>query len=283
MVPSSGWTASWPPAAEPIAHGDPTSPGSAVDGVVAALAVHLADRMDGRQVDDVETHRGRAVELADRVGEGAVPERPAVRRPTSAPQDRGKNSYQEPKAASGRSTQTATGSAVVISSRIGSAVSTGQSSIDSAGPIRSATDLWCPAGRRWRPRWPRRSAAPVGRRPAPAAWRRSPGRWPVRRRTGPAATLTSTHVPPGGQRVAPGLHGVGPQSHAGPAPPSPSNRLLQSASRVIRISGRPPVVRRPAPRRPAGRQSTFAPTPSWPSRKTVAETVIRSPTTALAG
>ena len=58
----------------------------------------------------------------------------------SAPDERGKNSYQEPNSASVRSTQMGTGREAVISSRIGSAVSTGQSSADSAGPMRSAIE-----------------------------------------------------------------------------------------------------------------------------------------------
>src|SRR5207247_7578041 len=41
--------------------------------VVAALAMRAADRMDRRQVDDVEAHGGRAVELRLRVLERAVP------------------------------------------------------------------------------------------------------------------------------------------------------------------------------------------------------------------
>ena len=74
-VPSSGLIASWPPSAEPIAHGEPTSPGSAADGVVAALAVRVPDRVHGRQVDDVEAERAR--------GPGA-PRRHRGSRPTSA-------------------------------------------------------------------------------------------------------------------------------------------------------------------------------------------------------
>ena len=47
----------WPPSAPPIAHGLPGSSGPGVEAVVRALAVGDADRVDGRQVDDVETHR----------------------------------------------------------------------------------------------------------------------------------------------------------------------------------------------------------------------------------
>ena len=47
-------------------------PGSSGRGVVAALAVHLADRMDRRQVHDVESHLGDPRKLRGRRGEGAV-------------------------------------------------------------------------------------------------------------------------------------------------------------------------------------------------------------------
>ena len=67
-VPRSGWMASWPPSAEPMAHGEPGSPGCGLQRVVPALAERRADRVDRRQVDDVEAH------LRDRVqppGRGA--------------------------------------------------------------------------------------------------------------------------------------------------------------------------------------------------------------------
>ena len=37
QVPSSGLIASWPPSAEPIAHGEPTSPGSALTALFRPL------------------------------------------------------------------------------------------------------------------------------------------------------------------------------------------------------------------------------------------------------
>ena len=55
--------------------------------VVRALAVDLADRVDRRQVDDVEAHLGDGVEPLGGGGEGARPPRPAllvVRRPLRA-------------------------------------------------------------------------------------------------------------------------------------------------------------------------------------------------------
>ena len=51
IVPRSGWTASWPPSLEPIAHGGAGVVRAGGQRVVGALAVDLADRVDRRQVD----------------------------------------------------------------------------------------------------------------------------------------------------------------------------------------------------------------------------------------
>ena len=64
--------ASWPPSLLPIAQGDPTSSGVGVERVVGALAVHLADRVDRRQVDDVEAHRRDRLEPLGGGAEGAA-------------------------------------------------------------------------------------------------------------------------------------------------------------------------------------------------------------------
>ena len=56
-VPSSGWMALWPPSAAPIAHGLPGIVRAGRRAVVAALAEAPADRVDRRQVEDVEAHR----------------------------------------------------------------------------------------------------------------------------------------------------------------------------------------------------------------------------------
>ena len=66
--PAPAWMASCPPSAAPIAHGLPGSPGCRPLGVVAALAVRAADRVDRRQVDDVEAELG---ELGKRLGDAA--------------------------------------------------------------------------------------------------------------------------------------------------------------------------------------------------------------------
>ena len=57
-MPSSGWIASCPPSAPPIAHGLPTSPGLGALRVVPALAVRAPDRVDRREVEDVEAELG---------------------------------------------------------------------------------------------------------------------------------------------------------------------------------------------------------------------------------
>jgi hypothetical protein len=58
-----------PPCALPIAQGEPGSP------VVAAFAVADADRMNRRQIDDVEAHLGGVTQTACRARQGAVPRR----------------------------------------------------------------------------------------------------------------------------------------------------------------------------------------------------------------
>ena len=58
MVPRSGWTASWPPSSLPIAHGIRRRSGARCQRVVAALAMHFADRVDRWQVHHVEAHLG---------------------------------------------------------------------------------------------------------------------------------------------------------------------------------------------------------------------------------
>ena len=72
MVPRSGWTASCPPSLEPMAQGLPGSSGPGVERVVRALAVDLADRVDRRQVDDVEAHLGHGVQAVGRRAERAA-------------------------------------------------------------------------------------------------------------------------------------------------------------------------------------------------------------------
>ena len=63
-MPRSGWIASWPPCPRaPIAHGLPGSSGPAVSALLRALAVLDADRVDRRQVEDVEAQLGERGDL----------------------------------------------------------------------------------------------------------------------------------------------------------------------------------------------------------------------------
>ena len=276
IVPSSGSIASCPPSAEPIAHGEPTSPGPGVHGVVAALAVHGADRVDRRQVDDVEAHRGDAVELLGRgderavhraaglvaaaggareelvpgAEEGALAVDVDLLRPAAGDQlaDRalGHDRRRRPGTAPG-ATRACSGSAVSRSAL--------------AAP-NSRSRLVALGGRR-----PTRcsSRAPISRSLASSS-----GLWP-------ASSLTCDGVAPGGPRVAPGVDAEGPQARARRRTTMAANRSVPMP--VGRPSGR-------AGRRPGCRpcfQTTLAATASWPSRQTVAPIGTTSPTTALLG
>ena len=77
MVPSAGSMAVWPPFSLPIAHGLPTSSGSGVSELFFAFAKRVADRMNRREIDDVEPERGESRKTRRRVGEGAVTRRGA--------------------------------------------------------------------------------------------------------------------------------------------------------------------------------------------------------------
>ena len=101
------------------------------DRVVAALAVHLADRMDRRQVHHVEAHLGDARQRLRRGGERAVHRLALLVHP---PVDRGNISYHALKRAAGRSTQTPYCSPRVIRSRNGYSSSSRSTSSDSAAP-----------------------------------------------------------------------------------------------------------------------------------------------------
>ena len=64
IVPRSGWTASWPPVGVADRPGRAGIAGRGGQRVVAALAVGQADRVDRRQVEDVEAELGQPRELA---------------------------------------------------------------------------------------------------------------------------------------------------------------------------------------------------------------------------
>ena len=99
-VPSPGSTAVCPPSAAPIAHGLPGSSGPGVERVVAALAEAAADRVDRRQVEDVEAHRRDVGQPRRRLAERGAARRDPV------PAERGNISYHAPKRARSRSTIT---------------------------------------------------------------------------------------------------------------------------------------------------------------------------------
>ncbi len=85
--PVAAGPALWPPSAEPIAHGLPTSSGRAFERVVGALAVDAPDRLDGRKVQHVEPHFGHV-----RQPRLDVSKAPVARGAGAA--ERGNNSYQ---------------------------------------------------------------------------------------------------------------------------------------------------------------------------------------------
>ena len=85
---------------------DVVGPGG--QGVVGALAVGGADRVDRRQVDDVEAHRRDGGQPLRGGAERAGPRTPFAS--GAAPSERGKNSYQAPYSARSRSTRSGSGS-----------------------------------------------------------------------------------------------------------------------------------------------------------------------------
>ncbi len=95
MVPSSGWTASWPPVSSPIAQGEPGSSGPAMSELLAPLRlVRPIGWIGGR-------YRMSKPSSASR-GSWALT-------PISPPQERGNSSYQLPNLALRRSTSIAYG------------------------------------------------------------------------------------------------------------------------------------------------------------------------------
>ena len=162
----------------------------------------------------------------------------------------------------------------VTSSRIGSAVSTGQRSPASAGPMRSGSDRSGVAERL--DRVPDRTGVALaagGGRSGPAAGRRSPGRWPSRRRTGrprPSPRRRAARCRADRSR---------PRRRASTCPSGPA-RPGRGTGRC-RVAGDHPQ-QRGGPRRrrarPAGRpdfsgpvNTTLAATASCPSRNTTAD------------
>ena len=284
MVPSSGWTRRDRRTVEPIAQGEPDvarigiNGAARLGGCVAALAIHLADRVDRWQVDDVEVHRRGPVELRNGVVERAVPQRQCrprrSRRPTSVGRTRTRSRTRRacgpPRLGTGRE--------AVISSRIGSAVSTGQSSADSAGPMRSRSSGSRPAPPRSRPRSPRRSAAPVARAMRVSSMAPVARSLAISSRALAGGRLRLDGVPPGAERVAPRLDLERPQPLAvrhddGRVPGAPGGLALHQDQRGRGLGRRicgPAAAAGAFVAGAGGLHATLAATASWPSRKTVA-------------
>ena len=104
-----------------------------VEGVVAALAVDLADRMDRRQVHHVETHGRNRGEPLGSGGEGA-----GARRVHAGALAAGKNSYHDPNNARVRSTRNGHPGDSAGKSRSGCSVSSSVTSEASATARRAS-------------------------------------------------------------------------------------------------------------------------------------------------
>ena len=228
--------------------------GAGAERVVGALAVGDADRVDRRQVDDVEAHLGdrrqalgRAGETALAAGEQLVPG--AVAGPRAVDPQRAWPTVVT--SASGTpATSSATWSSSPAFSRTCSVQDVRRRAVTASSTRRAA-------------RAPR-PAASCSRRRAPSSSSSST--------SSPAAALISIVVAPGGEAVAPGLDHELVAADVGRAhlalPPVVHDRPQRGA--------RPLAL-------PSRRQRTRAARRSWPSWKMSAETVTRSPTTALAG
>ena len=188
-VPRSGWIASWPPVSSPIAHGLPGSSGPATSVLLRPLRFVCADRVDRRQVEDVEAELGEPRELL-----GCTPRKP--------PQERGNSSYQAPKRPRSRSTSSSSGAVELLVPR-------------DRSPRRGARRA--PRARRRAPR-ARRRPARARRRPrlergaGRRRWRARPPRAGARAlgqlagEVGLAGLeLARDLVAPGGERVDPRL------------------------------------------------------------------------------
>ena len=277
--------ASWPPSGEPMAHGEPGSPGAGRQRVVPALARGGPDRVDRRQVDDVEAHVARsrpaggrrcaacrtAAAPARRVDLGALRAREelvpgAVQRPLPVHDQRvagraGEQVAQREPGQRGRDLAAraprpagpAAASSVVGSSR---------AVLGAARPAALAARAW-PA------------AASLGAGgPAGAARSNS---------SAPSASISSTSWPSG--TLMPRRAASARSDRPRPRPGTATGPRRSASPR--RRTGRCPAQlahEHERLRRPPGRRSTTpAPSISCPSRNTVAVTSNVSPGTALAG
>ena len=198
--------ASWPPSLLPIAHGEPVSSGPGVERVVRALAVDLADRVDRRQVDDVEAHRGDRVEALGGGAEVAAGDLAGLLVPGRALRAR---EELVPAAVEGERpvgvdrVGPLDGDEVADRVRVEQPVELGVLEGGQPGLGRAAR---CRPRRRSRRRAPRARACPPCR--ATAATRSSSSRPSVNisSTSTPAAILIGRVVLPGGDRRRPGVH-----------------------------------------------------------------------------
>ena len=224
-VPRSGWIASWPPScgADRPRRAGVVGPGG--QGVVRALAVGRADRVDRRQVEHVEAHRGDGGQPLRRRAEGPGRRscRPSGRRPR--PRSAGRTRTRSRRAlARGRRERDRPRAGDQLAQRV--ALETSRTS--AARPRRE------PGLRRVRPcraarrRRRSRTRRPCAAAPAAPAAARSNSR-------APSSIISSTSMPAGQLD----LGGVLPGARAGRSTPRPGR---SSRPRCVgRDLGRPAV------------------------------------------
>ncbi len=191
---------------------------------------------------------------------------------TTAPSERGKNSYQEPYSARSRSTSNGIGRAADTSSRNGCRSRASSAAGSKAAAKRSSTSSESSPSARAARRTASRPG-PLGTRRAARANSSAPSS-----RTRPTSMRAGILMRACRRQVATGsLHASTVYVHS----PVRSGVTRAPHRSVPGASSRIGVHR---PGRPSGsRSTTFAPTASWPSRNTVAVTSKVSPTTAFAG
>ena len=223
MVPSSGSIAVCPPSRLPMAHGLPGSPRPRRKGVVAALAVGVADRVDGGRYS---TSKPMAATSA-----------PGRRSPCKPPNDRGNSSYQAPTSARSRSTHSGAAPSAVRSAAPHAAPRAAATSGVPSAALRRAAVVerrrsggQCGRGRH------RHRPARRHRRPAPRAAAMALGDLDADR-PGRRASLTSDLVGPGGVAVGPRLHDQRSTGRSAGAPRRPPSRRCRAGASAA--SGRP--------------------------------------------
>ena len=248
IVPRSGCSASCPPSADPIAHGEPGSPSAGVSVLFLPLRNVVPMGCTGgryttsKPMPAIASSRLAAVR--------SVPEAGA-RRPIGSiwtPSERGKNSYHEPYSARSRSTWTVSGRDLVTSSRSGQLRRMAAISGSSAASSRSHG-----ASPRSRSVATSARSAVLAAAGARARRLRDPPRGPLEQQRAlgehqlhvlASGDLDGRVVVPAGDRVAPRLHVEAPHALAGHghvrAPPVGARRELahvhQRARLAIRVA-----------------------------------------------